>query len=100
MGWFDESLYPEEPGVSSPRTIEEQVDFVARVCGAWDFGILPGRETIEEIRTPHWRAAVDECRLLTSVSYHLLREWHGLPPAVFLGSIPAFVSRDAELSKV
>jgi hypothetical protein len=100
MGWFDESLYPDEPGASSPRNLEERIEFIARLCGAWDFGILPRGETISEIRAPEWRPAIEECRLLSSISYHLLRRWHHLPVAPFLGSIPAVVRLDPELARV
>jgi hypothetical protein len=97
MGWFDESLYPDEPRPQAPTSLAERIDFIARLCGAWDFGILPRKETVEEVRSSRWCEAVEECRLLSSVSYHLLREWHGLPPASYLGSIPAFVREDPQL---
>jgi hypothetical protein len=100
MDWFDLSLYPDEPDASPPRTLGERSEFIARLCGAWDFGVLPRRETVAEIRKPAWRRAVEECRLLPSVSYHLLRRWHRLPPAAFLGSVPAEVREDPELRKV
>jgi hypothetical protein len=97
MGWFDESLYPDEPHPQAPRALAEQIDFIARLCGAWDFGILPRKETVEEVRSSRWREAVEECRLLSSISYHVLRELHGLAPAPYLGSIPAFIREDPEL---
>ena len=58
MGWFDESLYPDEPGAYSPQDLEERIEFIARLCGAWDFGVLPRRETIAEILAPDWRPAI------------------------------------------
>jgi hypothetical protein len=100
VDWFDATLYPEVPRPVAPATEEERIDFVARLCGAWDFGVLPRQETIGEIRRPVWRYAVDECRMLTSVAYHLLREWHGLPPLAFLGSVPAYVREDPSLEYV
>ena len=100
MDWFDPTLYPDEPRPAVPATLEERIDFVARLCGAWDFGILPRQETIGEIRRRHWSRAVDECRLLTSVAYHLLREWHGLPPLDYLGPVPAYVREDPCLGQV
>ena len=100
MDWFDASLYPEEPDASPPRTKEEQIDFIARLCGSWDFGVLPRRETIVEVLRPAWQGAVEECRLLSSVSYHLLRRWHRLPAVPFLGCIPAAVREDPELTRV
>ncbi len=83
--WIDGSLYPDVAVPDALETLEDRVDFVARLCGAWDFGILPEMETVSEIRRPHWRDSVDACRLLTSIAYHLLRDWHGLPELPFLG---------------
>ena len=48
------------------ETLADRVDFLARLCSAWDFGVLPYPETVAEIRRPEWREAVDACRLLTS----------------------------------
>ncbi len=39
--WIDGSLYPDTPVPDSLDTLEDRVDFLARLCGAWDFGILP-----------------------------------------------------------
>lgn len=48
---MDSSLYPD---MDSPplelKTDEERADYVARVCAAWDFGVLPERETFEMLR--------------------------------------------------
>lgn len=100
MDWFDPTLYPDESPPVVPATVEERTDFVARLCGAWDFGILPRQETVEEIRRPRWRRAVDECRLLSSVTYRLLREWQGLPPLAYLGPVPAYLGEDPSLEHV
>jgi hypothetical protein len=97
MVWFDATLYPDEVRPSAPASDEERIDFIARLCAAWDFGVLPREQTIREVRTAAWRRAVDECRLLTSVSYHLLREWHGLPRLEYLGPVPAYVREDPSL---
>nr|MBI2905572.1 hypothetical protein [Chloroflexota bacterium] len=97
---IDGALYPD---VTPPDTLDsqaEKVDFIARLCAAWDFGLLPDRETIEEIRRDVWRSTVDQCRLLTSPTYHLLRQWHDLPPLPFLGSIPAYINDDPNLAFV
>lgn len=83
--WIDGSLYPDTAVPDALDSLEDRVDFLARLCGAWDFGILPEWPTVVEIRRPQWRESVDACRLLTSISYHLLREWHGLPELPFLG---------------
>ena len=97
---IDGSLYPDEPPPAVLESLAERVDFLARLCSAWDFGILPDPETLREIRRRLWRAAVDRCRLLTSPTYHLVRKWHRLPPLPFLGSIPASISEDLNLEFV
>ncbi len=97
--WLDTSLYPDE----EPPTewdLSARVDFLARLCAAWDFGILPTPETVAEIRKPEWREAVDACCLLTSPTYHLLRSWHGLPPLPYLGQQRAYIRDDPNLAYV
>lgn len=100
MTWIDGSLYPDTEPPERLDTLAERIDFIARLCAAWDFGILPEPDTIREVRQASWREAVDDCNLLTSPTYHLLREWHGLPPKPFLGSIPAYVRDDPSLAFV
>ena len=102
MDWFDTSLYPEFDAetLSMPYSIDEQIDFVARVCGAWDFGVLPLPETLIELRKLEWREAVNKCELLASPTYHLLRRWHDLPSLPFLGSVPAYITTDPYLEYV
>ena len=98
--WIDASLYPD---ADPPRTLDslaERVDFLARLCAAWDFGLLPEPEAVAEIRKPEWREAVDACRLLTSPSYHLLRRWHGLPSLPYLGQELAYIRDDPSLEHV
>jgi len=95
--WFDASVYPDvEPPVTLD-TLGDRVDFLARLCAAWDFGVLPRVETAEEIRLAEWRDAVDACRFLTSPAYHLLRSWHRLPPLPYLGQRLAYITEDPEL---
>jgi len=62
--------------------------------------LLPDVEVVKELRKPEWREAIDACRLLTSPTYHLLREWHGLPPVPFLGSLPATILEDPNLEYI
>jgi hypothetical protein len=98
--WFDATLYPD---IELPETLEElsqRVDFIARLCGAWDFGILPRWATINEIRQPFWREAIDACRLLTSPTYHLLRELHNLPQLSYLGREFPYIRDDPYLEMV
>lgn len=96
--WIDGSLYPDVEVPDAVETLEDRVDFIARLCGAWDFGILPETETVAEIRRPAWREAIDGCRLLTSVSYHLLRDWHDLPELPFLGQKDPEILDDPSLA--
>ncbi len=47
---IDGSLYPDGDTPDSLEGLEERVDFLARLCGTWNFGILPGEETVGMIR--------------------------------------------------
>jgi len=98
--WLDGALYPDVEVPDTLDTLSDRVDFLARLCPAWDFGILPDMDTISEIRCPDWREAVDACRLLTSPAYHLLRRWHGLQPLPYLGQQMALIRDDPYLSRV
>jgi hypothetical protein len=98
--WLDGSLYPECEPPTQLDDLADQVDFLARLCAAWDFGILPEPATIAEIRRPAWRDAVEQCQLLTSPTYHLLRAWHGLPPCPYLGQELGYIRDDPNLAYV
>jgi hypothetical protein len=101
MRWkIDGTLYPDRPTPQKLESLADRVDFLVRLCAAWDFGILPDAETVAEIRRPEWREAVEACRLLTSPSYHLLRRWHDLDPLPFLGRKLAYIRDDPELENV
>ena len=97
---IDGSLYPDQDPPSDLATLGDRIDFLHRLCAAWDFGILPDADTIDEVRAPGWREAVDRCRFATSPGYHLLREWHGLDTLRFLGSVPARIREDPSLEFV
>lgn len=97
---IDGALYPDIDPPSNLDALEDQVDFLARLCSAADFGVLPWPETMDEIRKPAWRDAVDACRLLTSPAYHLLRRWQGLPPLPYLGQQLAYIRDDPNLGHV
>ena len=98
--WIDGILYPDTAPPTELRALAEKVDFLARVCAAWDFGVLPSAETVAEIRRPEWRDAVDACRLLTSPTYHLVRSWHNLPTLPYLGRELAYIRDDPSLAYV
>ena len=59
--WLDGALYPDVDVPDTLETIPDRVDFLARLCAAWDFGLLPNADTIAEIRREDWRPAVDSC---------------------------------------
>jgi hypothetical protein len=100
LSWIDGSLYPDRAVPETIDSLPDRVDFIVRLCGAWDFGVLPGRETIAEIRRSDWREAVDAARFLTSPSYHLVRRWHGLPSQPYLGQQLAYLRDDPSLNFV
>ena len=93
--WIDGALYPDTAPPTTLCSLEERVDFLARLCAAWDFGLLPGPEVVAE-----WCEAVEACCLLTSPVYHLLRRWHGLPPLPYLGQQLAYIRDDPNLAYV
>jgi len=98
--WLNGALYPDtEPPTALPD-LAEQVDFLGRLCAAWDFGLLPEPATVAEVRRPEWREAVEACQLLTSPAYHLLRRWHGLPTLPYLGQQLAYIRDDPHLEYV
>ena len=92
--WLDGGLYPDTDIPDRLDSLAERVDFLARLCAAWDFGVLPGEGTVNEILREEWRSAVDACRLLTSPAYHLLRRWHGLTRLPYLGQETALIRDD------
>lgn len=98
--WIDGSLYPDRDVPESLDSLNERIDFIARLCSAWDFGILPRPQTLARILKPDWKEAVDETRLLTSCAYHLLRELHGLKPLKYIGPQFPEILNDPWLSKV
>jgi len=98
--WIDGALYPDTEIPEEINTLGDRVDFLARLCSAWDFGLLPDCETVEEIRRSDWREAVEATQLLTSPAYHLVRSWHGLPPLRYLGQRLAYIADDPYLAHV
>ena len=95
--WLDGTLYPDQKPPDDLPSLADRVDFIARLCSAWDFGLIPWPETIEVIRQPDWTEAVEACRLLTSPAYHLLRRWHGLSPLPYMGQSLAYIRDDPTL---
>lgn len=100
LPWLDGTLYPDEPVPRAPLSEADRCDFLARLCSAWDFGVLPYAETLDEVRRPQWQETIEACRLLTSPAYHLLRRWHHLEPLPYLGQQLAYIRDDPELAHV
>jgi hypothetical protein len=100
MNWIDGTLYPDMATPESLEGLDERVDFLARLCSAWDFGLLPSSVLVARIRQPDWHEAVNQCRLLTSPSYHLLRQWHHLPSLPYLGQTIPTICQDPNLEFV
>jgi len=98
--WIDGALYPDTEVPEVLESLEDRIDFLARLRAACDSGLLPERETVEAIRRPDWREAVDATQLLTSPTYHLVREWHGLPSLPYLGQQLAYIRDDPNLEFV
>lgn len=98
--WIDGALYPDMEPPRVLGNLTDRIDFLARLCAAWDFGILPEPETLAEIRKPVWCDAVEQCQLLTSPTYHLLRSWHGLPGLPYLGQRLAYIAEDPNLAYI
>jgi len=100
LSWIDGALYPDQDVPERLEEFGDRVDFIARLCSAWDFGVLPEEQTIAEILRDSWRDVVDACQLLTSPTYHLLREWHGLPRLSYLGELLPYIRDDPNLEDV
>ena len=98
--WIDGTLYPDRDPPQALDTLAARVDFLARLCAAWDFGLLPDGDVVAEIRRSEWREATETCQLLTSPVYHLLRSWHGLAPLPYLGQELAYIRDDPNLVHV
>jgi hypothetical protein len=75
---LDGSVYPDREGV--PDTLdsdEDKADYVARVCGAWDFGLVPTPTTFALFA--EWRAVFDRFPLIHSPAYAAFRMTYGWP---------------------
>lgn len=98
--WIDGSLYPEQPVPKRITALPEKVDFLVRVCAAWDFGLLPRTSTLSEILRDDWKSVIEEAQFLTSCAYHLLRELHHLEPLPYLGPQFPQILNDPFLERV
>lgn len=77
--YIDQSLYPDEAAPNAESlTPEEKAEHVDRVCAAWEFDILPERETLETILG--WKDVLERFPMPQHETYHTLRDLCGLPP--------------------
>jgi hypothetical protein len=75
---IDHSIYPDiEPPENLP-TDEDKADYIHRLCGAWDFGIVPEPETMDELAA--WKRVFDRFPITQSRAYHAMRAWFGWEP--------------------
>ncbi len=59
------------------ETREQKVDYVRRICDAWDRGNIPNEDTFLWFRS--WRAIFDAEPILDSNAYHAFRELYHWP---------------------
>lgn len=82
---IDYTVYPDLEG--PPTTLEtdgDRADYVARVCAAWDFGVVPTEETFEGFAG--WRSIFDRFPLNHSIAYHTFRalyDWPAVEAQIF-----------------
>lgn len=83
--YIDHSVYPDLQELPQELVDErDRADYVHRICGAWDFGIVPEWETFELLGG--WRSVFDRFTLPHSPAYHAFRSWFGWP-AVEKGTV-------------
>ena len=75
---IDHSVYPDiEPPDDLP-TDEDKADYIQRLCGAWDFGIIPEMESVRELAA--WKQVFDRFPIPHSPAYHAFRTWFRWEP--------------------
>jgi len=83
---LDLSVYPDlDAPPATLVTAVERADYVARICGAWDFDIVPTQATFALFAT--WRDVFDQFPLLDSAAYAAFRTllgWPRLPGGLLL----------------
>jgi len=74
--YIDHSVYPDVEVLPERLTTpSEKANYVHRICAAWDFGLVPERETFDLFRT--WLDVFDRYPLPYSPAYHAFRAWFG-----------------------
>jgi len=79
--YIDHSVYPDldVPPDDLPTDFDK-ADYLHRICSAADFGVLPDPHTFDLLRD--WKQIFDAFPVLTSPTYHALRQrfgWNPLP---------------------
>ena len=82
MTALDASLYPDEAPPPTLACELDAADYLQRVCGAFDFGIVPNADVLATLR--ELRAVFEAYPLPASPAYHALRELFGWPPVAGL----------------
>jgi hypothetical protein len=75
---IDYSVFPDLDTLPTDfSTIQAKADYIARICGAWDFGVIPTRKTFALLRS--WKDAFDAFPVPASPAYAAFRSWFGWP---------------------
>jgi hypothetical protein len=73
---LDTSVYPDLEDVpDNLETDESRADYMARICGAWDYGIIPTEETFALFAG--WQDIFDRFPLRHSPAYAAFRQAYG-----------------------
>jgi hypothetical protein len=79
---LDHSVYPDldRPPLAPAdlATIEDQADYLHRVCAQWDYGIIPEPDTFRLLA--QWREVFDRFPFSHSAAYHTFRFRFGWEP--------------------
>ena len=75
---IDHSVYPDVEPPDDLPTDEDKADYIHRLCGAWDFGIVPEEDSVRELRG--WKHVFDRFPVSGSPAYHAFRTWFRWEP--------------------
>ena len=91
---LDGSVYPDVDPPDDLVTPEEKADYVHRICGAFDFGVVPERSTLDLLSG--WKDVFDRFPLKSSPAYHALRtlfRWDAVEQLAYFGT-PVYIKLD------
>lgn len=76
---LDHSVYPDlDRPPDELATLEARGDYLHRVCGSWDYGIVPEPQTLALLS--QWKDVFDAFPVRHSAAYHALRRLFGWDP--------------------